>query len=85
MKKYPKDFREAVIELVHQGHSASSLARKYHMSVTAVTRWLKEAKTIDFKGKKISVKDYMKLLKEVKRLKEDNEILKAAAVLLGQR
>ena len=85
MKKYPKDFREAVIELVHQGHSASSLARKYHMSVTTVTRWLKEAKTIDFKGKKISVKDYMKLLKEVKRLREDNEILKAAAVLLGQR
>ena len=82
--KYSQDFKDSIVELAKRGHSANSLSREYDLATTTVLRWLREAKTIDFKGKKISVKDYLKLKKENERLKEEINILKRAAVL-GQR
>ncbi|MDN6075614.1 MAG: hypothetical protein L0I45_09545 [Lactococcus lactis] len=59
---------------------------EYHLAVQTVTGWVKKAQIIgtDVTGKPVTRAQFNAMQKEVARLKEENEILKIAAVLLGE-
>ncbi|KRL00375.1 hypothetical protein IV36_GL002134 [Liquorilactobacillus mali] len=56
------------------------------MSPASIHNWIKDAKSVELDdGTEVTSKEFKKLQKENQRLKEELEILKAAAVLLGKR
>jgi len=86
MKKYTPEFKSSIVTLYNQGRSANSLANEYHLAVQTVTGWVKKAEVIgtDDQGQPVTRAQFNTLQKENNRLKEENEILKLAAVLLGE-
>lgn len=79
--RYSKEFRESMISLHQTGRSANSLSREYNVSVSTLTKWIQQADPND--RNVLSIKE-RELVKENKRLKEEIEILKRAAVLLAK-
>ena len=74
-KRYSTEFKSSIVTLYNEGRSANSLANEYHLAVQPVT---------DVTGKPVTRAQFNAMQKEVARLKEENEILKIAAVLLGE-
>ncbi len=70
-----------MISLSQTGRSANSLSKEYNVSVSTLTKWIRQADPLD--RNVLSIKE-QELLKENKRLKEENAILKRAAVLLAK-
>ncbi|CCJ65812.1 MULTISPECIES: transposase [Lactobacillales] len=85
-KRYSTEFKSSIVALYNEGRSANSLANEYHLAVQTVTGWVKKAQIIgtDVTGKPVTRAQFNAMQKEVARLKEENEILKIAAVLLGE-
>ncbi|WP_223322104.1 hypothetical protein [Leuconostoc mesenteroides] len=56
------------------------------LAMQTVTSWVKKAQIIgiDVNGQPVSRAEFNAMQKEVARLKEENKILKIAAVLLGE-
>lgn len=73
--KYSEDFKKNVVKLYYDNHrSASSLAREYHVTVSTVTRWIKQYQSQSIslsKDKNIIAKEYTRLEKENQELKEE--------------
>ena len=67
-----------MISLSQTGRSANSLSKEYNISVSTLTKWIRQADPTV-----LSIKE-RELLKENKRLKEEIDILKRAAVLLAK-
>ncbi|MCH3952285.1 MAG: transposase [Leuconostoc mesenteroides] len=85
-KRYSTEFKSSIVTLYNGGRSANSLANEYHLAVQTVTGCVKKAQIIgtDVTGKPVTRAQFNAMQKEVARLKEENEILKIAAVLLGE-
>ncbi|KRM13426.1 hypothetical protein FD41_GL002598 [Lentilactobacillus farraginis DSM 18382 = JCM 14108] len=67
---------------LHQtGRSANSLAKEYNVSVSTVTKWVKQGDPEN--TDELSSRERL-LIKENQRLKEEIDILKRAAVLLAK-
>lgn len=79
--RYSKEFRESMISLSQTGRSANSLSKEYNVSVSTLSTWIRQADPND--RNVLSIKE-RELLKENKRLKEEIDILKRAAVLLAK-
>ncbi|UNC23710.1 transposase [Latilactobacillus sakei] len=41
--KYSNEFKESIVSLSQTGRSANSLAKEYNVSVSTVTKWIKQA------------------------------------------
>lgn len=85
-RKYTPEFKSSIVALYNDGRSANFLANEYHLAVQTVTGWVKKAQIVgtDAKGKPVTRAEFNAMQKEMARLKEENEILKLAAVLLGE-
>ena len=85
-KRYSTEFKSSIVALYNEGRSANSLANEYHLAVQTVISWVKKAQIIgtDVNGQPVSRAEFNAMQKEVARLKEENKILKIAAVLLGE-
>ena len=85
-RKYTPEFKSSIVALYNDGRSANSLANEYHLAVQTVTGWVKKAQIVgtDMNGNQVTRAKFNAMQKEVARLKEENEILKIAAVLLGE-
>ena len=81
---YSLEFRQQILELIRTGRTPNELAREFEPSGETIRQWVKQAKldagqrqdglTTDQKA------EIAKLLRrEVKRLKQEQEILKKAA------
>ena len=79
--RYSTELRESMISLSQTGRSANSLSKEYNVSVSTISKWIRQADPND--RSVLSVRE-SELLKEIKRLKEENDILKRAAVLLAK-
>ena len=79
--RYSSEFRESMVSLSQTGRSANSLAKEYSVSVSTDSKWINQA---DPKNTKFLSLRERKLIKEVKRLKEEVDILKRAAVILAK-
>ena len=85
-KRYATEFKSSIVALYNEGRSAKSLANEYHLAVQTVTGWVKKAQIVgtDMNGNQVTRAEFNAMQKGVARLKEENEILKIAAVLLGE-
>ncbi len=86
MKYYSDEFKNNIVKLYHnENRSKKSLANEYRVHPTTISHWIKQAKLFELPdGGVTSVEAFKQLQKENQQLKEENEILKAAAVLLGR-
>ena len=85
-KRYSTEFKSSIVALYKEGRSANSLTNEYHLAVQTVTGWVKKSQIVgtDMNGHQVTRSEFNAMQKEVVRLKEENEILKIAAVLLGE-
>lgn len=79
--RYSSEFRESMVSLSQTGRSANSLAKEYNVSVSTVSKWINQADPMNTKVLSLRERE---LIKEVKRLKEEVDILKRAAVILAK-
>jgi len=79
--RYSQEFRESMISLSQTGRSANSLSREYNVSVSTISKWIRQADPND--RSILSIRE-RELVKEKKRLREELDILKRAAVLLAK-
>jgi transposase-like protein len=79
--RYSSEFRESMVSLSQTGRSANSLAKEYNVSVSTVSKWINQSDPTNTKVLSLRERE---LSKEVKRLKEEVDILKRAAVILAK-
>lgn len=79
--RYSSEFRESMVSLSQTGRSANSLAKEYNVSVSTVSKWINQADPTNTEVLSLRERE---LIKEVKRLKEEIDILKRAAVILAK-
>lgn len=78
---YSNEFKESIVALNQTGRSANSLSKEYNVSVSTISKWIKQADSTNCMVLSLRERE---LIKENKRLKEENDILKRAAVLLAK-
>ncbi|MDN7035366.1 transposase [Lactiplantibacillus plantarum] len=79
--RYSEDLKNSIVALHQTGRSANSWAKEYNVSVSTVTKWVKQADPEN--TDELSSRERL-LIKENQRLKEEIDILKRAAVLLAK-
>ena len=87
--KYEDTFKKQLVELYNNGKSATEIIKEYHVSSSALWKWIKYFNnTGSFKEKNNRSQlenDYKELEKEVRRLRMENDILKQAALIMGRK
>ncbi|MFL4497818.1 transposase [Weissella sp. MSCH1] len=78
--RYEEDFKKSIVEMVKAGHRPDELATEYGTSADSIRNWVKKYAPVDVNGESVSANER----KELAILKEENEILKRAAVLLAK-
>jgi Transposase. len=81
---YEEDFKKSIVEMVKAGYRPDELAKEYGPSTDSIRNWVKKYSSVEINGESISADELKKLRKELAILKEENEILKRAAVLLAK-
>jgi transposase len=80
---YPPEFRQQILELVHNGRSPWELAREFEPSAQTITNWVVQAQRDSgarHDGPTSSEREELKKLRrDNKRLREEREILSKAA------
>ncbi|WP_142378828.1 IS3 family transposase [Staphylococcus intermedius] len=81
-KRYSHEFKESIVSLHQTGRSANSLSKEYGVSVSSITLWIKQADSNDTSVLSVNEKQ---LIKENKRLKAENDILKPSGGAFGKK
>ena len=88
-KRYPEEFKiEAVKQVVDRGHSVSSVATRLDITTHSLYAWIKKYGPDSSTNKEESdaQAEIRRLQKELKRVTDERDILKKAAVdSIGQR
>ena len=88
-KKYTEEFKRQIVQLKKSGRSAVELSREYEVSKQSINTWMRQyTKSGSFKASdnmSESEKELKALRKENLRLRMENDILKQAALILGQK
>jgi transposase len=88
-KRYTEEFKKQIVELVRNGKSPTEVVKEYKVARSTVNKWVKDYTTSgSFKAKDNRTKEeneLIKLRKENQRLKMENDILKQAALIMGQK
>jgi len=88
-KRYNDEFKRNIVELANNGKKISEIVVEYGMARSTVHKWKKDFNNSgSFKIKDNRTdkeKELIKLRKENKQLKMENDILKQAALILGQK
>lgn len=79
--RYSQEFKESMVSLNQTGRSSNSLSKEYNVSVSTISKWIRQA---DPNDRNVLSTRERELAKENKRLKEEIAILKRAAVLLAK-
>ncbi|ENZ6558337.1 IS3 family transposase [Enterococcus faecium] len=80
--RYSQEFRESMISLSQTGRSANSLSKEYNVSVSTISKWIRQA---DPNDRSILSLRERELVKENKRLKEELDILKPSSGASGKK
>lgn len=82
--RYEEDFKKSIVEMVNAGRRPDELAKGYGPSADSIRNWVKKYTPVNVNGELVSADELKKLRKELAILKEENEILKRASVLLAK-
>jgi transposase len=87
-KRYPKEFRQQLIELHRAGRSLAELSREFGPTQWAISRWVKQADRDAGRGDggltTSEREELVRLRRENKRLQMEREILAKAAAWFAQ-
>ena len=78
-KRYPKEFRQQMVELHRAGRTLSDLARQFGPTPWAISRWVRQADRDDGGLTTTEREELVRLRRENKRLQMEREILAKAA------
>jgi len=87
-KRYPKEFKiEAVRQVVERGHSVAEVASRLGMTTHSLYAWKQKygPQSTDQQAKTADEIEIKQLKKELKRVTEERDILKKAAVYFANQ
>ncbi len=87
-KRYPEEFKiEAVKQVVGRGHSVADVASRLGMTTHSLYAWIKQygPDSAEHQGKSMDAAEIKRLKKELKRVTEERDILKKAAVYFANQ
>lgn len=86
---YTEEFKKQIVNLYKNGKSSGDIIKEYDLTPSAFHRWIKYYNnTGSFKeadNRTEEEKQLMKLEKELKQLRMENDILKQAALIMGRK
>ncbi len=75
--RYDEDFKRTLVDLYHNDKTQSVLCKEYGVSLTALSRWIKQYSTVETDdGQILTAKQISVLQKRNAQLEEENMILK---------
>lgn len=87
-KHFPKEFRRDVVEVARSsGAPPAQVAKDFGVSESCVRRWMKRADIEDGVGEGMTLAEEAEIRELKKRnrlLEQENEVLRRAAIYLGQ-
>lgn len=88
-RTFTEEFKQQIVQLYNNGKSRAELVREYDLTPSALDRWIQRinatGSTKEKDNRTPQEKELLALRKEVKRLRMENDILKQAALILGQK
>lgn len=88
-KRYTDEFKQQIVSLANNGKALQDIAKEYSLARSTVNKWVSDYNnTHSFKAKDNRSREDNELIvlrKENQRLKMENDILKQAALIMGQR
>lgn len=88
-RTYTDEFKNQLVQLYLNGKRKCDIVREYDISSSLLDKWIKQStSTGSFKEKDNRSEEEQELIqlrKKVKQLEMENDILKQAALILGQR
>ena len=88
-REFTEEFKLQMVKLYNSGKSASEIVKEYDLTRSAFANWVqKYNKTGSFKAtdnRTEEDKEIIRLKKENQQLRMENDILKQAALILGQK
>ena len=86
---YTDDFKEKMVPLFNAGKTISELSRDYGMSKSALSKWVKyynaSGSFREADNRSAEETELIRLEKENRQLRMENDLLKQAALILGRR
>ena len=87
-KHFPKEFRRDVVQVARRGDAPlNQIAKDFGVSESCVRRWMKRADIEDGVGEGMTLAEEAEIRELKKRnrlLEQENEVLRRAAIYLGQ-
>lgn len=81
-KKYDENFKKSIVTLHQNGKTQTQLAKEYGISLTAISRWVKQYSEIKIDDDTVmTAKQIKELQKRNAILEEENLILKKAIAI----
>ncbi|MGD9630621.1 MAG: transposase [Pyrinomonadaceae bacterium] len=80
MRKYDDEYKREAVKKIHDGQSVASLSRELGVSENQLHLWKKRT----FEASTETDKELIKLKKELREVRMENEILKKAALIFGR-
>ena len=88
-REFTEEFKLQMVKLYNSGKSASEIVKEHDLTRSAFANWVqKYNKTGSFKAsdnRTEEEKELIRLKKENQQLRMENDILKQAALILGQK
>jgi transposase len=88
-RTYDEKFKKQLVELYKNGKPRSEIIREYDLTPSALDNWIKRINATGSSKEKDNrtpeQEELIKLRKENQRLKMENDVLKQAALILGQK
>jgi len=88
-REYSEEFKKQLVQLLNNGKPRGEIIREYELSGSAFDRWVARINTTGSSKEKdnrtTEQAELLRLQKENKQLKMENDILKQAALIFAQR
>jgi len=88
-RTFAPEFKQQLIDLYRSGKRKADIVREYDIVSSLLNKWIEQAEnTGSFKEKENRTPEEQELIelrKQNKQLKMENDILKQAALILGQK
>lgn len=88
-RTFTQEFKQQIVQLYENGKPRKEIIREYDLTPSSLDKWISQNKTTgSFKEKDnltLEQKELQELRKRNKQLEMENDILKQAALILGQK
>ena len=83
-KRYSQEYKEMIVDLYKSGMSLSELSVEYGIAKSTINGWIDKKKEIVIdENETITKEQFMKMKKEMAKMREENEILKKAMAIFA--